>query len=77
MKKVFKKILTYVLIGTVSAVLIGFTLNTLMTNSAWVAEKGEIIEYLDWKLLMDPNTYLFGFPCAALAILLYMLLVLL
>ena len=66
-----KKIITYLILGLVSIILVGFICNTILTNTGAYLETKNFKAFLDLGLLMQLKTYVMGLVVSVVIVMLY------
>ena len=66
-----KKIITYLILGLVSIILVGFICNTILTNTGAYLETKNFKAFLDLGLLMQLKTYVMGLVVCVVIVMLY------
>ena len=66
-----KKIITYLILGLVSIILVGFICNTVLTNTRAYLETKNFKEFLDFGLLLQLKTYIIGLVVCVVIVMLY------
>lgn len=67
----WKKIRNYAIAAVAAIVVLGFLINSAISNMKTYMETKSFMSFLTPKLLIDPKTYIFGFAVTALAVVLY------
>lgn len=67
----WKKIRNYAIAAVAAIVVLGFLINSAVSNMKTYMETKSFMSFLTPKLLIDPKTYIFGFAVTALAVVLY------
>lgn len=67
----WKKIRNYAIAAVAAIVVLGFLINSAVSNMKTYMETKNFMSFLTPKLLIDPKTYIFGFAVTALAVVLY------
>ena len=66
-----KKIITYLILGLVSIILVGFICNTILTNTGAYLETKNFKAFLDFSLLLQLKTYVMGVIVCVVIVMLY------